>query len=845
MNVLSELLKKYNCIRVEIGISGSLTLRVLGSYDELTDASPLPLSEIVYIDDFPPLMNAFYDFAASAQTRLNTHFRMEHGNELHWAYLCCEKTGADGSFGGILLDVYEYLDCMPNDSVFSEFEKRQNLKISEMNRNGAGLEEILGRDYIARVLRALTGTGLVDAVIYDEHGRTICEQTADGDTFSAKKYTCSHKAAIRFNYKTGGTLHAGTNRKDMEKQMVLLLDTLAENLSRVAHSSVMLYNEVENAKAVNRQLGANVEQQMLINSIYSVTMEEAQSQNALNRVIEMIARYLEIDRIAAYLPCADGSLKLACCYNTNEEMGKKTDEYIRGNFELLLTNFEFSDNYFSRGDENRISGLSAFAISKIYGGEFGSGLLFYEIYSHGNSWKYNDRKVIRSVSQVISDLITRCGMDREIEEKNEQLYKLAFFDNMLGIRNRARLDLDTEESLKNGETGAAMAVRIANTRSLNEVFGQNYTDRLLRMMAEYLSGEDVGGDHVYRYSGSIMLILLKDMDEIGAQELAKKIIARFSEPFFIDGVEQYAETSIGIALYGPSVATSEDLFRAATLSLYRANEYGKNSFAFFTPGLSEISGLSYHLEQELRRCIADNMRSFELTFQPVFGDDEIHHYEALLRWKSENAGYISPRVFMRLMEKVGLDSTIDFWVLPEACTFCKRMTERTGQSVSVSVNLTTHEMQSGAVTGAIRSALSESGLEPSSLIVEVPESAFIFACNETAATLGKLKKMGVRICIDSFGSEYLPLSALKYSFIDIIKLGTSFITNSGDSFDEELVRTTVRLAQSKGITVIAKNIEHPAQRQAAHLSGIGLIQGGLLSPPVSEDCIIGNCAVMV
>ena len=239
------------------------------------------------------------------------------------------------------------------------------------------------------------------------------------------------------------------------------------------------------------------------------------------------------------------------------------------------------------------------------------------------------------------------------------------------------------------------------------------------------------------------------------------------------------------------------------------------------------------------------MRNFELTFQPAFCGDEIHHYEALLRWHSENAGNVSPRIFMKLMEKVGLDSTIDFWVLPEACAFCRRMREKTGQDVNVSVNLTTHEMQSGAIAGAVLNALDKTGLEPAALIIEVPEAAFIFACNETAATLGKLKKMGIRVCIDSFGREYLPLTALKYSFVDLIKLDTSFITNSGDSFDDELVRTTVSLAQSRGITVIAKNIEHPAQQRAADSCGISLIQGGLLSPPLSEDRITKNLCVPV
>lgn len=835
MNNLSDLLKKYNCIPVQIDINGSFMLHVKGNYDEKTEFNrSFPFSEFVYIDDFPVLMDAFNEFTSGNKVRMYTHFRTEFKGELHWAYLCCEKSQVATIFDGVLMDVYEYLDSVPNDSVISEFENRQGRKISDYNSNGATLEEICGRDYLERIQLPFVNMG-VDSAVFDEKGRLICEKTSVMEHFADERYKYIKKYPIRFNHKEGGYWCVGTDDEKKSEKMDSFLSTMSEAVSRMAHSVVLLYDEMQNSKAVNRQLGANVEQQMLVNSIHTIIMETPDADIALEKVLETAGKYLDLERISVYCPeFLEDGLHTICEWQSDKERYFETQDYIRNNYKVIRATLGGTENYFSRGSEEQIItlNLGAFAVSEIYGHENDGAIVVYESYEKGRKWNYNDRKIIRSVSQSVSNIMQRREMDRRIEEKNKQLYNMAFYDSMLGVKNRAKLDIDVNKSLLHNEYGIVMAVQIVNTRSLNEVFGQGYTDRLLRLIVRFLSDENVGGESVYRYSGSIMMLVLKNAMPENAQLVAQKILNRFSQPFLLDDVEQYAEAAIGIAVFDSSVVECEDLYRAATLSLYRANEYGRNSVAFFNHEFRSSS--VYSLEQELRRCIADDMRNFELTFQPVMIGESLHHYEALLRWKSEEAGYVSPRVFMRLMEKVGLDSAIDFWVIPEACKFCKRMREATGEDIRVSVNLTTHEMQGGAISGAVQNALIDTGLEPDSLIVEVPEGAHVLAYNETASTLGKLKKLGVSICIDSFGNEYLPLHTLKYSYIDMIKVSSSFITNSGDSFDEALVHTTVALAESKGIEIAAKNIEHKAQLWAAESFGIKIVQGGLISIPKTE-----------
>lgn len=842
MNNLSELLKKYNCIPVQIDINGSFMLNVKGNYDEPIEFSRLfPFSEFVYIDDFPTLMNTFNDFTAGTKTRMYTHFRMEFEGEFHWAYLCCEKSDTPMIFDGVLMDVYEYLDSVHDDSVITEFENRQRRKISDYNSNGATLEEICGKDYLEKIQQPFAEMG-VDSAIFDEKGVLVCEKTFIMEHFADVKYEFIKKASIRFNHTQGGYWCVGCNDRETAEKMGSFLNTLAEGVSRMAHSFIMLYNEMQNSKAVNRQLGANVEQQILINSIHSIIMEEHSAEDALGKVLETVGNYLHLDRVSVYCPELFGvNLDIISSWQADKDRIYESDNYIRTRHNEIRHALGGTENYFSKGSETQMKdfSLGAFAVSEIYGRENETAFVVYESYEKGRKWNYNDRKIVRSVSQSVSNIMQRCEMDNKIEEKNRQLYRMAFHDSMLGVKNRSKLDIDVSKLLLQHESGVAMAVQIVNTRSLNEVFGQGYTDKLLRLIVDFLGGEDIGRDCVYRYSGSIMMLVLKKYTPDEAQAVAHKILKRFSEPFYIDDVEQYAEAAIGVAIFDSSVAECEDLYRAATLSLYRANEYGRNSFAFFNREFHSSSGAVYNLEQELRRCIADNMRNFELTYQPVKCNDSIHHYETLLRWRSEKVGYVSPRVFMRLMEKVGLDSSIDFWVIPEACKFCKRMREATGEEIRISVNLTIHEMQGGAISGVVQNALAECNLPPNALIAEVPEGAHVLAYNETASTLGKLKKLGVSICVDSFGNEYLPLNTLKYSYVDIIKVSSSFITNSGDSFDEALVRTTVSLAKSRNILVAVKNIEHKAQLWAAEGFGIDIVQGGLISAPKTESDIMG------
>ncbi len=836
---LFSVLKKYNCLDVCVRVSGSVSLSVTGEYGGEYFTGSLPISDFVYIDDFPTLMDTLAEFANSSQDRMYSHFRIEHEGELHWAYMCLRKDGNADRFTGTLLDVYEYIDCLPNDSVISQFEKKRESTITGLNSNTASLLEICGEKYLLRIQKPFAENKKLFTAILDENGEIICTPCAK----NRKDYPYSVKAPIKYSFRTGGYWYIGSDDPGAVKASEAYLNGMAECLSSISHSIIALYNETENSNAVNRQLGADVEQHMLINSMQSVIMEEERASAALKRILDMASRYLDIDGIVAFGDGKDGGIEEFCRYEAENSNVSDTYDTLKMRYPIIKEHISGVEYYFSSENEKHFADLdlSGFAISKMNDNSGVTGVIIYVLRKRKPEWTYNSRKMIRSISQVISSVIFRCDSEKLLEEKNQQLYRLAFFDSMLGIKNRAKLDIDVSEIVREGGIGAAMAIQIINTRFLNEVFGQSYTDKLLKCVAEYLSQPEIGGEGVYRYSGSIMMIISQNCTAEKAQEITKEILERIKQPFIIDGVEQYAETAIGIAVYDSSTASGEDLYRAATLSLYRANEYGKNTFAFYNHEFLNAKGEAFNLESELRRCIADDMKNFEVTFQPVLDTKgNIHHYETLLRWKSATMGSISPKVFMRMMEKVGLDTSIDLWVLPNACKFCKQIRETTGRDIKVSVNLTTHEMQTGALPERFRAELEKNGLSGNELIAEVPEAAHVLSYTDTASTLGKFKRLGMMICIDSFGNEYLPLNVMKNSYVDMIKVSSSFVTNSGGEFDDVLLSTTFSLASSRNILTCVKNIEYRSQHEAARHAGADLVQGGFLEPPATAEEILSS-----
>lgn len=843
MDALETVLSENKCVSVRVDLTKDFSITVLGKNINLPKKQrKFYLKDKIYHDDLPPFAEAINEMVSSKQKKFNTHCRLMVNGDYHWFYFYCRLE--KDTFGklpymiGTMLDVSDYLENADEDPVMKEFKKRNSSKISEINNNGASLVELLDREFLCNIQKTFEiRDGMVSAM-FDDVGKLICTANPEEKKFSSDKYKFTVSEPIVVNHQNLAKWTIASNDQNQIERYTPLLETLAQTVSQNANAFVVLYNEMENSQKANRMLSENVEQQIILNNIYTIVLENTDATKTLAEVIKLVGEYFELDRIAIFEDVAEENL----IYQRYEwsrlpEFSNKQKPFSKSSFPGLTEALEDNDTYFVSGGEHEFSapGIKSFGVAQLYEeGKF-SGLAFFQTFEIERVWTSGDKALIRRICQILSMIIIQCNMYQSIEEKNDQLRRLAFYDTALNLPNRTKLDYDITELLENENRKAALiALKVTNMRSVNEVFGHSYTDQLLKIVGEYVNRISANEKTVYRFTGNILMILLMDADTNEAKRLAEQIVIRFREPW--DHVEgtHYLEMGIGITMLPENGHTTEEIYRAATLSMYRAIEFGKNRYAFYSRDFEKPSDSTYFVEQRLRHALNNKMTGFSLCYQPTFDIDtgKPVYFEAYIRWNDEALGELAPRMFMRLAEKLGLDFKVDTWVINEACLFARKMQKEKDPDFSVSVNLTASELRSPEIVQVVGDALRNSGLNAKHLILEIPEKATAKVFADTTGVFGKLKKLGVSIVIDDFGGEYMSLGSLKVSYIDVIKMNRNLLTLAYDDFDKTLVETIIELSHERGISVCVKEIEHSEQLEIVKQFGVDWVQGYLCAMPM-------------
>ncbi|MAG40512.1 MAG: hypothetical protein CL951_01125 [Erythrobacteraceae bacterium] len=315
----------------------------------------------------------------------------------------------------------------------------------------------------------------------------------------------------------------------------------------------------------------------------------------------------------------------------------------------------------------------------------------------------------------------------------------------------------------------------------------------------------------------------------------------FAQQVEIGGHTVDCSASVGVAVAPIDGETGVDLLKHADLALYRAKRGGKSDFHFFEPSLDEQARVRREMELDLRLAIKDG--GFELYFQPLYSlaREELEGFEALIRWNHPKRGMISPAEFIPLAEETGLILQIGEWVVREACRSAREWPEH----LSVSVNVSAKQFSTPGLTTTILQALTQSGLTPNRLELEITESIFIADVEKTLSTLHKLRDLGVRIALDDFGTGYSSLSYLRSFPFDKVKIDQSFVRdlNVEGNNAHAVIRAITTLASALGMRTLAEGVEYAEQREILRREGCEYIQGFLLSRPVpaSDVAALINC----
>jgi len=425
------------------------------------------------------------------------------------------------------------------------------------------------------------------------------------------------------------------------------------------------------------------------------------------------------------------------------------------------------------------------------------------------------------------------------QRKQANLFHLAHFDQLTMLPNRLlfmdRLEVATREAARKESGVALLYIDIDNFKNFNDSMGHAFGDALLAATAVRLSTCTRDTDTVARLSGDEFAILFETLDsETDLKILCDRIVSTMKNSLEIMGIQVFITASIGTATYPNDDTNLAGLLVKADAALYEAKRRGRNMHQHYTAGMSLYSLERMSLETDLRSAIERN--EFQLFYQPQISinTEKLAGSEALIRWNHPKRGLLTPYHFIEIAEETGLIIPIGKWVLEEACRQHKAWADSGISSLRVSVNISAMQFYQVEFSETLRSIVSESGIQPSLLELELTESLCMHDVDSVLNTLNELHEFGIKLSIDDFGTGYSNLSNLRRFPIDKLKIDQSFIRNiEREPVNIDIVNAIVALGKSMSMELVAEGVETLNELAIVQSMGCQLVQGDLYSKPLS------------
>jgi diguanylate cyclase (GGDEF)-like protein/PAS domain S-box-containing protein len=429
------------------------------------------------------------------------------------------------------------------------------------------------------------------------------------------------------------------------------------------------------------------------------------------------------------------------------------------------------------------------------------------------------------------DSTERVRLERELSYQ-------AFHDSLTGLANKAlfsdRLNQAVARMERTRKPIAVMFLDLDNFKTVNDSLGHATGDDLLRSVADVLMNCIRTADTAARLGGDEFAVLIEYIEgHSDILSLAERLLTALRQPVMLDATEVVATASIGIT-FGVPGTTGEQLLRNADLAMYMAKEHGKNCYEEYRDQMHTAIVERLELEADLRRTTTG--RELVVHYQPIvhLTSGDVVGFEALVRWQHPLRGLLPPGAFVPFAEEVGLIDVVDRFVLVEACTQLHHWQKRglVAPDVSISVNLSAHELGDATTETNVAELLAASKFDPGNLVLEITESAMMRDTQVVIENLHALKALGLRIALDDFGTGYSSLAYLERLPVDILKIDRSFVTALSDDDDQVgLAQAIIKIAETLGHTTIAEGVETADQAARLRQLGCQLGQGYHLGAP--------------
>ncbi len=455
---------------------------------------------------------------------------------------------------------------------------------------------------------------------------------------------------------------------------------------------------------------------------------------------------------------------------------------------------------------------------------------WFDIYNSSIPWVDGRKVTLYTIYEVTDKKNYQQKIERQVNN-----------DFLTGLYNRMRCEQDLEHFIRQtkefGGQGALLYIDLDDFKHINDGLGHQYGDALLRSISHSLQRISGIENTCYRMGGDEFIIIVPNSQFNMLKTILDDIRSIFTKPWFLKGADYYCTMSMGIARFPEDGNTGDELIKKADIALYEAKKTGKNRIEYYNDAVESISFKRLDLGKKMRDAARDASREFEVFFQPIMGiDGNCQGAEALVRWKLDGMGFVSPSEFIPLAEYLGLINPIGEFVLVEACKRLKRWNDMGHPNYQINVNLSVVQLLQNDIVKKVEKVIREFRICPENLVLEVTESLAINDMGRMKQILGQIKDLGVRVAMDDFGTGYSSLNHIREMPLDIIKIDRCFIQDIGkDEFSDSFVKMVAELAATIGVTVCVEGVEEREQFEVLSRMKIQQIQGYYYDEPMSAS----------
>lgn len=418
----------------------------------------------------------------------------------------------------------------------------------------------------------------------------------------------------------------------------------------------------------------------------------------------------------------------------------------------------------------------------------------------------------------------------------------AYTDILTGLYNRMCCERDlaryVDEAKMTGKTGTLLYLDIDDFKHVNEGLGHQYGDVLLKAISNSLQRIPGIEETCYRMGGDEFVVIIPSGRCEETDRIIADISAIFAKPWFLKDADYYCTMSMGSVTFPDMGDTVLNLVQKADIAMYEAKKSGKNRIVTYQSTLLEASDKRFSMEKSMRDATEEGYHEFEVYYQPIVDmrtGGTCAGAEALIRWNSNKLGFIPPEEFIPLAEYLGLINPIGNHVLKEACARCRQWNDNGRPDFRINVNLSVVQLLQPDVVEVVEDTLSQTGINPANLVLEVTESLAINDMVRIRDILNRIRTLGVKIALDDFGTGYSSLSHIKEIPFDLLKVDQSFVEDlADDAYSKAFIKMAGELAETLGVEVCVEGVETLAQYDVVKDMNISYIQGFYFDRPLER-----------